>query len=391
MKKKTAAGFALMLALTACVSLPACNTENAETYSHTYYAMGTSADLVSSSKGISAETFEALAERVGDFLTQAENSLSLAVKTSCMYKFNKAQAGETVEIDGFAYEVLSKAIAVYNQTDGSYNPGVWHSANAYRFAVSSAGDENEFPYRQGAFRLPDEKYVTAFQTLSQSFSQLELSQKDGKYYATKPQTTVSVEGDDTVYNLRIDLGGIGKGWCADRISGMLDEAGVEYGYIDFGTSSMCIKKYAGNESGDYTVIARDPRGEYGTAYFGIAVQNLSLSTSGDNQQYYEVDGVRYCHIIDPVTGSPIQTGVASVTVLGANSALCDAYTTALASMGKNKAVEFINGNLTDYKVVMLVFEDGVGKIITNCPQSVQVRNDNYKICNSVENGKIILN
>lgn len=353
--------------------------------------MSTSADLLVSAKDFSQEKFDGLAQSVENFLAATEKSLSLGKKNSCIYKFNRAAAGERVEIDQTAYAVLSEAMAVYELTDGYYNPGVWHSANAYRFAVCTAEDSDEFPYRQGVFSLPEEKYVTAFQTLSQSFAQVELSQSDGKYYATKPLSTVKVEGDETEYNLRIDLGGIGKGWCADKIYKMMREAGAEYGYFNFGTSSIGIAKYAGNASGDYTVSARDPRGAYGAHYMSVNAQNITLSTSGDNEQYYEVDGVRYCHIIDPTTGAPIRTGVASVTVLGEDGARCDAYTTALASMGKERAVRFINENLTDCKVIMLIMDGGKGEIITNCPEEVTVRNKNYKICNQVKDGNIVLN
>lgn len=394
MKKKTAA-LAAALALSACcvlTALPACNDGNEQqNYRREYYSMSTSADLLVSAKNFSREKFDGLAQSVQTFLTATEKSLSLGNKNSCVYRFNRAAAGERVEIDQTAYTVLSEALAVYGLTDGYYNPGVWHSANAYRFAVCTAEDSDEFPYRQGVFSLPEEKYVTAFQTLSQSFAQVELSQSDGKYYATKPLSTVKVEGDETEYNLRIDLGGIGKGWCVDKIYEMMQEAGAEYGYFNFGMSSIGIAKYAGNSSGGYTVSARDPRGNSGAQYMSVTAQNITLSTSGDSEQYYEVDGVRYCHIIDPTTGAPIRTGVASVTVLGEDGARCDAYTTALASMGKERAVQFINANLTDCKVIMLIIDGGKGEIITNCPEEVTVRNKNYKICNQVLDGKIVLN
>ena len=60
-------------------------------------------------------------------------------------------------------------------------------------------------------------------------------------------------------------------------------------------------------------------------------------------------------------------------------------------MGKDKAVQFINERLTDRIVIMLVFEDGEGKIITNRPQEMIINNTQYRIANTVENGRIVLN
>ncbi|MDE7301443.1 MAG: FAD:protein FMN transferase, partial [Clostridia bacterium] len=112
---------------------------------------------------------------------------------------------------------------------------------------------------------------------------------------------------------------------------------------------------------------------------------------GYYQAYYEIGGVRYCHIIDPATGSPIRTGAASVTVVGGSAAENDAYTTALSAMGKERAVEFINANLSDRFVIMLFIGDDGGKIITNRPQKITVDNPDYVLANTVLDGKIILN
>ena len=211
---------------------------------------------------------------------------------------------------------------------------------------------------------------------------------DGAYYATKPQFTVKVDGDDREYSLALDLGGVAKGWCVDKVNEMLEEAGVEYGYFNFGVSSMSVKSFTGGD-GNYNVMSGDPRGSGALAAFKM--KNENLSTSGDNHKYYTIDGTRYCHIISPLTGSPIQTGIASVTVVGGSAGRCDALTTALAAMGRERAVRFINEKLSDCKVIMLVFEDGVGTVITNAPDYFEIKNKSYLFANTVEHGNIVLN
>ncbi|MGN0808323.1 MAG: FAD:protein FMN transferase [Candidatus Coproplasma sp.] len=347
------------------------------------YVMGTDAVLrIADEDNYATEAkytaFSNLWEEVKGVLTSVENSVSATIETSCIYRFNQAQAGTTVEIDKTAYEILSLAMAVYDNTQGSFNPAVYQSVRAFGFGTAKINKPS---------KLPEESAVQAYKTLSDSFADLTLSQNDGKYYALKPQTTVTVDG--TTHSLKLDLGGIAKGWCADKIDELIDQSGFKYGYFSFGSSTMAVKSHSTSENNYYTLRVTDPRSS--GAYANFKIKDKCLSTSGDYEQYYEIDGVRYCHIIDPQTGRPVQTGVASVTIVGGSAAEDDALTTALAVMGKQKAVEFINENLTDRFVIMLVIEDRQGKIICNRPDEITVENTTYTLVNTVEDGKIILN
>ncbi|MDE7084768.1 MAG: FAD:protein FMN transferase, partial [Clostridia bacterium] len=201
--------------------------------------------------------------------------------------------------------------------------------------------------------------------------------------------TVKAEGDGNEYSIALDVGGIAKGWCVDKVNVMLEEAGIEYGYFNFGESSMSVKKFFGGDS-NYSVAANDPRAT-GGVYVSFKMQNANLSTSGDNHKYYEIDGTRYCHIIDPRTGSPIQTGVATVTIVGGPAGRSDALTTALSAMDMQGAADFINENMSESKVIMLFIENGSGKVLTNAPDYFKIENKNYVLANTVENGKIVLN
>lgn len=321
--------------------------------------------------------FSNLWEEVKGVLTSVENSVSATIETSCIYKFNQAKAGSTVEIDETAYEILSLAKTVYEETDGYFNPAVYQSVRLFGFGTADYKKPDT---------MPSYESVQAYKTLADGFADLTVSKSQDKYYATKPQTTVSVDG--AVHSLMLDLGGIGKGWCADKINKLIDESGFKYGYLSLGSSTMAIKRHNSSDGNNYTLSVRDPRTNGGYAKF--AVKDSCLSTSGDYEQYYEVDGVRYCHIIDPTTGSPIQTGVASVTIVGGSAAQDDALTTALSAMGKVKAVEYINEKLSDRFVLMLVFEEGQGKIVTNRPDQVTIINGEYTLGNTIAEGKIVL-
>ena len=91
----------------------------------------------------------------------------------------------------------------------------------------------------------------------------------------------------------------------------------------------------------------------------VEVTDKAVVTSGGYERYFEQDGVRYWHILDPKTGKPARNGLASVTVVGENGVLCDALSTALFVMGKEKAIAFWLNNVFDLHFgLILVEEDG---------------------------------
>ena len=376
------------MAVVSLTALCACKDSGKSNYYQTFYAMDTAARLFAAD--VKENDFNTLADKVGNFLYAAENSLSASRSDSCISKYNAAAAGATVEIDENTFEVLTLAKSVYLETDGCFNPAVYYCEDLYGFAARPA-NVGAMPYDRadGVLSLPDEKYVSAFRQLPEHFSEVEIYPSNGTYYATKPDFTVKAEGDGNEYSIALDVGGIAKGWCVDKVNAMLEEAGIEYGYFNFGESSMSVKKFFGGDS-NYSVAANDPRAT-GSVYASFKMQNANLSTSGDNHKYYEIDGTRYCHIIDPRTGSPIQTGVATVTIVGGPAGRSDALTTAPSAMDMQGAADFINENMSESKVIMLFIKNGTGKVLTNAPDYFKIENKNYVLANTVENGKIVLN
>ncbi len=207
--------------------------------------------------------------------------------------------------------------------------------------------------------LPSDETAQKYADLASAFKDVSLLHEDGKYYAVKPQKTV--EADGQTLSLKIDLGGIGKGWATDKVNSLFDKYGFDCGYFNFGASSTACKKHFKN--GGYEMTLTHPRAD-GT-YFGITLFDDVISTSGDYEQYFVQDGVRYCHIMDPFTGKPVQTDVMTATVIGTSAAQNDALTTALIAMGAEKAQNFIAEKLGDRRALFTCVEDGKYKVKTN--------------------------
>ncbi len=358
--------------------------------------MNTPANLVLTANMNDASVYRqalALAEDCQSQLTAIEGSLSTTVNSSAVSRFNAAEAGATVQIDEIAYNVLSLALEYYEQTNGYYNPAVAYSVDLYGFGARYQNgwllDENPRPYdRQTPYQtLPDERYVTAFQTLAQSFGNVVLQQNEQGYFVTKPTQTVEVAG--VTYSLTIDLGGLGKGYATDKIGALMQEYGFLYGYFSFGTSSVAVKQSRVTEDGAWDLGLRNPRGY--NYYAQVDAKDICLSTSGDYEQYYAIEGKRYSHLINPFTGMPIDTGISSVTVLGGTAAEADALTTALCAMELATAVDFINTKLKNKFVCLTYQTEQSGAIVSNAPARVKITDTAYTLGNGLDGeGNIVL-
>lgn len=298
-----------------------------------------------------------------------DSSLSATNENSYVAAFNNAKAGEKVELNAEAYEVFSLALDLYGKTDGYYNPAVYYSVAAYGFNGSTVS------VPQNADELPTDEVIAKYNLLAGCFGDTVLSEEDGKYFAKKPDTEVEIDG--VSYAVKIDLGGIGKGYAADKVNALMDKYNITYGYFTFGASSIAFRKYidvSGESDHNFTLALGNPRKN--SQFAVIPVKDKCISTSGDYVNYYEIDQVRYCHVIDPTTGKPVKTGIMSATVIGGSAAENDAYSTAIMAMGKDRAQNFIKTRLAGRQVVF-TYDSGDGyEIYTN------VRADVLKILDS---------
>ena len=301
-------------------------------------------------------------------LSEISSLLSQDGENSDVRAFNAAEAGATLSIDAVTYEVLTLAKQAYSDTDGAFNPALALSVDLWGFSTrfNKSDYSPSKPYDRENFRseLPDESYVDAFLSLA-DFSGTEIYAEGDGYYIKKSSDVAEVDG--VVYTQQLDLSGIGKGYAADAIAEILRENGFAFGYVDIGSSSMSLmknaRKEAGAELGEWTVSVLSPT-ESGKYYFKSYVKDSSLSTSGSYQQFYEIGGRRYSHIIDPFTGEPYQSDVLTASVFGESAALCDAYSTAFCVLGSEKAVA-LAGKLEGYTYTVAVSTDQDFDVLSN--------------------------
>ncbi len=125
------------------------------------------------------------------------------------------------------------------------------------------------------------------------------------------------DADQTIFlqkeGMELDLGGIAKGWIADRIKDYWRAYGVHAGIINLGGNILLVGDSPKRTSGQWSVGVQDPKESRGNNIASVMVPECSAVTSGTYERYLEVDGHKYHHLIDPRTGYPVETDLAGVT------------------------------------------------------------------------------
>ena len=154
--------------------------------------------------------------------------------------------------------------------------------------------------------------------------------------------------------VEIDLGSVAKGYTGDVLCGLLKARGVESAMLDLGGNIQTVGSKP--DGAPWRVGVRAPEGD--EVLGAVEVIDRAVVTSGGYERYFERDGVRYWHILDPETGAPARSGLQSVTIVGESGLVCDALSTALFVMGLDRALE----HWREYRDFEAVFVCGDGSV-----------------------------
>ncbi len=206
---------------------------------------------------------------------------------------------------------------------------------AFDITYDSVGQHYDFRGRQ----RPDEDTIEA-EKKNIDFRYVELDQ------AT---STVKFLKD----GVRINLGGIAKGYVVERGATILRGLGIEHAIVTAGGDSRLLGDRRGRP---WMVGIRDPR-EDGQVAISVPLTEEAISTSGDYERFFDEEGVRYHHIIKPSTGEPAG-GVHSATVFGPDAVFTDALSTSVFVLGVEKGLTLI-ATLPDYESIVIDSEGSV--------------------------------
>jgi len=151
---------------------------------------------------------------------------------------------------------------------------------------------------------------------------------------------------------KIDFGGIAKGYAVDRARTILAAHGIKNGLINLGGNMFALGYAPGSKK--WKIGVEDPVNK-GKLLRSFELKDKAIGTSGNYERFFEIEGKRYSHIINPVTGEPCQ-GIISVTVIADSAEEADALSTAIFVMGEEKGLNLAK-SIKGIKVLMLK-EDG---------------------------------
>lgn len=164
----------------------------------------------------------------------------------------------------------------------------------------------------------------------------------------KDSQTITYNG-----NFNVNFGGIAKGYIGDKIKEMAEKEGISGAMLNLGGNVIALGHKNQNDFWKVAITNPSDASQY---YAVVSVKDKCVVTSGNYERFFIKDGVRYHHILDPYTGYPANKNIAGVTIIGDNSAICDALSTGCFVLGKDEAIRLIN-SLDGYECI-IIDEDG---------------------------------
>lgn len=153
--------------------------------------------------------------------------------------------------------------------------------------------------------------------------------------------------------MKIDLGGIAKGYTSSRIMDIYKENNISSGLVNLGGNVQALGTKPDGSKWRVAVQSPDDTEDY----LGIlSVEDKAVITSGGYERYFEQDGKTYHHIINPKTGYPAENSLTSVTVVSEDGTLADGLSTSLFIMGKEEAIEFWKAHSEEFDIIMMTDE-----------------------------------
>jgi len=263
-------------------------------------------------------------ERINDLLKDINHRMSTYEADSELSRFNRFQDTTWFDVSDDMMTVIRSGLEISDKSQGAFDLTVGPLVNLWGFGSDNPGAE--FPAEE---KIRKEKL------------------RIGYYHLKIRQDPPAVKKDRT--DIYCDLAAIAKGYAVDRVSGLLDEKNLDNFLVEIGGEIRTKGKNQKNRPWKIGIASPDdPQGIYGV----VDVSNSALATSGDYRNFFERDGIRYSHTIDPHTGFPIRHNLASVTVIDPSCMIADAMATAISVLGPEKGYELaVRENLAIYMIV----------------------------------------
>ncbi len=266
-----------------------------------------------------------------------ESLLSTWIPTSELSRLNAEAGRQAVHVSPDTLAVLRRAVEIGRLTEGAFNIAIGPAVEAWGF--------------EQAERIPTDAELEVLKSQT-DLAQLMLDEHAGSAFLAKP-------------GMRVEIGGIGKGFAADLVLEVMKNSGARAGVAALSGDIKTFGRLPGKSG--FTVGIRHPR-EPGGLLASLELQDEAISTAGDYERYFERDGVRYHHILDPRTLKPARA-CQSVTILARDGVTADGLDTGIFVLGPERGMALIErlpgveGVIVDRHGTMLVSSGLKGRLV----------------------------
>jgi len=259
----------------------------------------------------------AVAEVLSEF-RRIDRLMSSYLESSELSLVNRQAALQPVTVSEELVKLIAQALAMSSRTDGAFD--ITYASVGYLYDFRNAIRPNEKQRSQ---------HLDAI-----SFRHVLVDEQKNTIQFSHPK-------------VRIDLGGIAKGYAVDQAIAKLNKLSVRHAIVTAGGDTRVLGQH---HDRPWVVGIKDPRQSEEVVAL-IPLVDESISTSGDYERYFDENGIRYHHIIDPQTGDSART-VRSVSILGAKSTVTDALSTSLFVLGLVDGIKMIN-KIDGYEAIVV--------------------------------------
>ena len=243
-------------------------------------------------------------------IRRLEELLSTWIPESELSRVNAAAGKHPVQVSRETMDLLQYSLKMDNLTEGGFNITVGPAVSAWN--VSDKG------------RLPTQQELAVLRPLI-NLKNLQLNRQSKTIFLSH-------------LGMQVDVGGIGKGFAADLAADVMKSAGATAGVVAISGDIKTFGRMPDDQK--FLFGIQHPRKEQGIVLATIELEDEAVSTAGDYQRYFEQDGIRYHHILDPQTLQPARLSQ-SVTVIASQGVMADGLDTGIFVMGPDKGMALI--------------------------------------------------
>lgn len=292
----------------------------AKWYQHSFNTMGTKAhvEFWLPKKNIIQGTPQQLVAEVTTEMNRLDQALSPYIETSELSLLNQKAGHQPITVSSELFGLLKKANKISTLSEGAFD-------------ITYASIGYQYNYRQG---------------IRPSLNEIDSALPAINYNSIKfdaKNSTVSFDSD----KVKIDLGGIAKGYAIARCLNILKSFGIKHALMNAGGDTALLGDRMGRP---WLVGIKHPRTASKNAVH-IPLDNEVISTSGDYERYFIEDGIRYHHILNPKTGDSARE-VVSASVIGSDATIVDALSTTVFVLGNRKGMALID-SLNGYEAIII--------------------------------------